>query len=253
MRNDLLDTSRPRVYVGYSADETRASVTAEFSMRRWTPRADIHRICRMVLRSAYHRPTKLADDGRLWDEISNAPMSTDHALARFWVPWLCDYRGWALFTDGDVLLRRDLTELFDLRDDRYAVMCVQHPPLTTWGLKKDNALQVQYFRKNWSSVMLINCGHPANQALTLDFLNGETGRDLHAFCWLNDAQIGALPAEWNYLVGVSSKIDDPALVHFTLGTPDLPGYEHSEFADEWYATAQAAGYGIEQPARLELI
>lgn len=99
--------------------------------------------------------------------------------------------------------------------------------------KMDKQPQTHYSRKNWSSVVLWNTSHPANKALTLEALNTWPGRDLHAFKWLADDLIGELPPEWNYLVGVSPKMDNPKLVHFTLGTPNLPGYENAEFADEW--------------------
>jgi len=82
-------------------------------------------------------------------------------------------------------------------------------------------------------VMIFNCEHEANQALTLDVVNTARGRDLHAFFWLNDDQIGALPEEWNWLVRHSSKEIEPKLVHFTEGCPDMPGYEKDPFADEW--------------------
>ncbi len=183
-------------------------------------------------------------DGRsyLWDVRSDAPMSTEHALSRFWVPMLCEYHGWALFTDGDVLFRGDIQELFALADPKYAVQVVQHAPLLAEGTKKDGQPQTAYHRKNWSSVILWNCGHPANQALTLDVLNTWPGRDLHAFKWLTNDLIGQLPAQYNYLVNVSPMPEDVKIAHFTLGTPNLPGHAEDPFADEWLATAKRAGY-----------
>jgi hypothetical protein len=90
-------------------------------------------------------------------------------------------------------------------------------------------IQVKLPRKNWASVILFNCDHPANQKLTLEVINTWPGRDLHQFKWLKDEEIGELPVEWNYLVGVSGTspttkwgqdIQDPIkLAHFTLGGP----------------------------------
>jgi hypothetical protein len=57
--------------------------------------------------------------------------------------------------------------------------------------------------------MLFNCSHPANQALTVDLVNTVPGRDLHRFCWLDDAQVGALPVEWNWLEGHSVPMARP--------------------------------------------
>jgi lipopolysaccharide biosynthesis glycosyltransferase len=243
---------RYRIFVGFSPEEMRACVVAERSLQfHCRQPLDIRRISRLSLWHAYQRPMTYLPTGQRYDVISQAPMSTDHAIARFFVPWLCDYRGWALFVDGDILCRRSITELFAHADERYAVLCVQHPPLDAGdGAKKDGEIQTAYPYKNWSSVLLFNCGHPANRELTLDRLNTVPGRDLHAFDWLTPAEIGALPAEWNYLVGVTPQQADPAIVHYTLGLPTLPGHEHDPFAAEWFALARSAGYRLLQPTAL---
>jgi hypothetical protein len=82
--------------------------------------------------------------------------------------------------------------------------------------------------------MCFNLEHPANQGLTLEMVNSVPGRDLHAFCWLDDDLIGELDPKWNFLVGHTDPSVDPVLVHFTEGLPSMPGYEDSAFADEWY-------------------
>jgi hypothetical protein len=212
---------------------------------------DIRRVSMTELmgRGLYRRPTTIPGQGpAYWDDISGAPMSTGHAIARFLVPHLCGYQGWALFTDGDVLFRRDVRALFALADPRMAVQVVQHAPMHPASTKMDGQAQAIYTRKNWSSVVLWNCGHPAHAALTVDMVNTAPGRDLHRFCWLADDQIGALRSEWNVLIGEQHH-PDPALAHFTLGVPDTTGYEHQPFADEWFAMARAAGYRLRQPAR----
>ena len=98
-------------------------------------------------------------------------------------------------------------------------------------MKMDGVVQTSYSRKNWSSVMLFNCDHPANRRLSLWDISNRKGRDLHAFYWLADSEIGDLPAEWNWLVGVQPKPEAPKIAHFTLGGPwfkDWPGAEHDE-------------------------
>lgn len=237
-----------RVFLGWDASQMRACNVAAWSLRRHTRAAlDVQRITMTHLRARglYTRPTRDLDHG-YWDEISAAPMATGHAIARFLVPALCDYQGWALFTDGDVLFRRDVADLFALADPDRAIQVVQHAPQPADVVKMTGHAQTTYARKNWSSVMLFHCAHPAQQGLTVDLVNTVPGRDLHRFCWLADAEIGALPPTWNVLVGAES-VADPALVHFTMGVPDMPGYEHVAYADEWYATARMAGYDIQQP------
>jgi hypothetical protein len=100
----------------------------------------------------------------------------------------------------------------------------------------DGQLQTRYARKNWSSFCIFNCDHPANKKLTLEAINTLPGRDLHAFCWLGDEEIGELDASWNFLVGDTDPKISPDVIHFTCGTPDMPGYENVPFADEWRTT-----------------
>lgn len=241
-----------RLFIGWDPSQMRAYLVAEKSARTTTRQAlDFQRVAMSHLEriGLYRRPTQLTAHG-YFDEISQAPMSTGHAIARFLVPALCQYEGWAVFTDGDVLFRRDVADLVALADERYAVQVVQHAHAPRDTVKMEGQIQTQYARKNWSSVMLFNCGHPANRALSVELVNTVPGRDLHRFCWLEDDLIGALPAEWNVLIGEEGH-PDPAIAHFTLGVPDMPGYEHQQYADEWYATAKACGYNLIRPPKPE--
>ncbi len=238
----------PRVWIGWDPREIQACAVAEASLRKHSPIVKIHRLALSYLthRALYTRET-VERDGQLWDVISNAPMSTEHAISRFFVPYLQDFQGWALFVDGDVLFRIDVAALFALRDERYAVQVVHHPPLLKEGTKKDGSIQQAYARKNWSSVMLFNCAHQAHRGLTLEILNSWPGRDLHAFKWLRGYELGSIPAGWNHLVNLSAPDPDPALVHFTEGCPNIAGHELDPFAEEWRAMARWAGYQIAEP------
>jgi len=190
---------------------------------------------RLKEQGLYHRPTRQDADGRLWDEISEAPMSTEFAISRFLVPYLAN-SGWALFMDCDMMARKNMNRIFDLANRRYAVMVVKHNHQPVAGTKMDGQVQTSYPRKNWSSVCLFNCDHPANKALTPEMVNSLPGRDLHRFCWLPDELIGELPVEWNWLAGHSDPAVDPAIVHFTDGIPTMHGYENAPYADEWRET-----------------
>jgi len=168
----------------------------------------------------------------MFDVISNAPMSTEFANSRFLTPLLAQH-GWALFTDCDVLCLTDLMELHKVADSRYAVMCVKHKNINESGTKMDGQVQTAYARKNWSSVMLFNCDHPANRRLTLEMVNTRPGRDLHRFCWLHDEEIGELPPEWNWLVNVQEKPAYPKIAHYTLGGPWFEHWESAEYDNMW--------------------
>lgn len=181
----------------------------------------------------YSRPTSRRD-GRIWDDISEAPCATEFSISRFLVPQMAA-DGLALFMDADVLVRSDLGELFDLaaEDSSKAVWVVKHDFAPPEGVKMDGQIQTVYARKNWSSVMLFNLDHPANKRLTVDMVNTLPGRDLHRFCWLKDEEIGELDPAWNWLVGHSDISIDPKIVHFTDGVPFMPGYETCDYADEF--------------------
>lgn len=244
----MMPTPPYRCFVGFDASQMVACNVAKFSLRaKSTTEVTVDNIAKVALESLglYTRPTRDLEHG-YFDEISGAPMATGHAIARFLVPHLCNYTGWAVFMDGDVLVRKDIAALFALADPSKAVQVVQHAAAPHDARKMSGEAQTTYARKNWSSVILWNCGHPFNRALTPAMVNALPGRMLHRFCWLEDAQIGALPAEWNVLVG-EQEHSDPAIAHFTLGSPDLPGYEHSAFADEWFLAARSAGYRLAQP------
>lgn len=164
--------------------------------------------------------------------------SNQFITSRYLIPCLEDFRGWALFIDGDVLLRRDLAELWALRDDRYAVQVVKHDYRTEFPRKymgsPIEATNIDYPRKNWSSVMLLNCGHPAMRVLTPSYVGKATSQHLHRFGWLDDSLVGGLPKTWNHLVGEYARNDNAALVHFTLGAPGFDSYRDCEHSREWH-------------------
>jgi lipopolysaccharide biosynthesis glycosyltransferase len=171
----------------------------------------------------------------MWDPISEAPMSTEFAISRFCVPFL-QKSGWALFVDCDIICWSEISELFALADDKYAVMVVKQKQMEAnhQATKMDQQLQTFYARKNWSSVMLWNCGHPANKRLTQGALNSLPGRDLHAFCWLRDNEIGELPQEWNWLIGVTpGETQKRGIWHYTLGGPWFKDWAWTAHDDAW--------------------
>jgi hypothetical protein len=229
------------IYMGF---DTRPIEAISFAVARASIRRHLTQPIRIVglvlndLRNSglyWRKHRKLTrDDGttQFWDEVSDAPMATEFANSRFLVPHLAK-TGWALFLDADMLARADLVRLFNLADESKAVMVVQHNYVPKNQLKMDGQMQTRYPRKNWSSLMLFNCDHPANKRLTVELVNETPGRDLHRFCWLADDEIGSLPEEWNWLAGHSPETIEPKLVHYTEGVPPIPGYESAPYADEW--------------------
>jgi hypothetical protein len=164
--------------------------------------------------------------------------STDFSFSRFLTPYLSGYAGWSVFMDCDMLMLKDVAELWKLRDDRYAVMVVKHTHVPKESVKFLGEPQSKYDKKNWSSVMLFN--NARCRALTPEYVNHATGLELHQFKWLeSDDLIGALPDTWNHLVGYSPPRKDAALVHFTIGGPYFPRYKDCEYAADWFAERDA--------------
>ena len=159
--------------------------------------------------------------------------STEFSYSRFLVPYMMEYNGWAIFMDCDMLARTDISELWSLCDSRYAIMCVQHNYQTSSTVKFLGNVNRNYNRKNWSSVMLINCAHEGNRVLTPTLVENQTGQYLHQFKWLDDKLIGSLPAEWNWLADEYGANKDAKLIHYTLGSPCFEEYRNVPMADQW--------------------
>jgi hypothetical protein len=170
--------------------------------------------------------------------VKDKTESTQFSFARFWTPWESSLEGVSIFVDSDFVFLESIDNLIDLYDDRYAVMCCKHADYTPKGtVKMDGKLQSQYPRKNWSSLIIFNNSHSANDALRPVLLNTCTGAYLHRFEWLKDSEIGALPVEWNWLVDYYTETADskPKALHYTDGGPWLDGYENCSYSDEWHA------------------
>jgi hypothetical protein len=210
------------IYIGYDRQEIVA----------------YHVLCQSILERA-SRPVRLTPINLeslkpVFDRGMVATQSTEFSFSRFLTPWLSDYQGWSLFMDCDMLLRGDIAELFALADDRYAVMVAQHDYTPRDEVKFLEHVQTRYAKKNWSSVMLLN--NARCRALTPAYVNAASGLELHQFKWLaKEAEIGALPLEWNWLVGEYPHSAAARIAHFTRGGPYFPEYADCDYADEWRA------------------
>ena len=147
--------------------------------------------------------------------------STAFSFTRFLVPYLMGYQGWAVFMDCDMLCRQDIRLLWDQRDDAFAAMCVQHAHEPDQKVKFLGEVQSAYPKKNWSSLMLLNCSRCSR--LTVDYVNTASGLELHRFHWLDgDHEIGAIEGGWNHLVDVQAPpnpLESSPMLHWTLGGP----------------------------------
>jgi lipopolysaccharide biosynthesis glycosyltransferase len=166
--------------------------------------------------------------------------------SRFLVPYLCDFKGMALFVDGDMICRTDIAELLWEYDDQdEAVKVVKHYYQTKHPIKYLGAKNEDYEKKNWSSVMLWNCGHHLNRQLTPRFVMEKDGKYLHRFQWLkHEDQVGKLDNTWNWLAEEYEYNPDAKLIHYTIGTPCFKGYQNGDYSQEWFETYQRMIYPL---------
>lgn len=166
---------------------------------------------------------------------------------RFLIPFLQDFVGWAIFVDGaDMLLRTDIAELWALRDYYKAVQVVKHDYKTKHprkyigtAMEADNR---DYPKKNWSSVMLINCNHFAWRQMRPETVEKMSGSELHQFAWMHDDLIGELPKEWNWIADEFGDNPEAKLIHWTAGSPAFEHYRFSPHSGEFRRQLDLVNY-----------
>ena len=222
-----------RIFIGYDPRvEVTLHVLAGSILRRSSVPIAITPISLQHLKSFY-------------DRERDPKQSTDFSFTRFLTPYLAGFSGWALYMDSDMIVLDDIANLWRLRDPGYALMCVQHDQLPREATKFLGEAQLPYARKNWSSLMLMNC--EACTALTPDYVARAPGLELHQFKWLDDSRIGALPARWNHLVDYDPPRDlgDISLLHYTIGGPYLKNYQDCGYADLWREECRRTMFSVE--------
>jgi hypothetical protein len=233
-----------RIFIGWTGENALAAQVCEYSLlKHASVPLDIRHLRHWELRTIglYRRPFAVTVDGQRLDLIDGTPFSTDFSFTRFLAPALANFADeWVLYCDSDMLWLDDVASLFaEVDGANQSVACVQHPgggsKIGPGRRKITGSVQSPYWRKYWSSLMLMHAERCAE--LTPDYVNRASGADLHQFKWAPEP-IKALPIRWNVLHGLQ-KIEDPAVVHFTLGTPDLPlAAPADEWSESWWDTAR---------------
>jgi hypothetical protein len=211
------------VYIGYDPKESAAFYTLAHSILR---RASIPVAIVPLMR------TQLVD---IYTRERGPTESTEFSMTRFLVPYLSDYAGWSLFMDCDMLCRADIAELaerIDRQPDKAVLVC-KHDYVPRTERKFLDQVQTKYPRKNWSSMMAFN--NARCRALTPRYVNSAPGLELHRFNWTEDASIGEIPLEWNWLVGEYERNPKAKILHYTLGGPYFDAYRDCDYAAEWFA------------------
>ena len=160
--------------------------------------------------------------------------SNNFIYSRFLVPYLNNFKGKALFLDGDMIVNDDLNNLFNQFDDQYAVQVVKHDYKTKYPIKYLGHKNDDYPKKNWSSVILFNCSHPKNKILTPKLIETAQGSYLHRFSWLDEQEVGEISKEWNYLVLEYPETEKAKIFHFTVGAPCFNDFNQGKEANLWH-------------------
>jgi lipopolysaccharide biosynthesis glycosyltransferase len=177
-------------------------------------------------------PINLSNLKNIYTRKQDPLASTEFSFSRFLVPHLMNYNGWAIFMDSDMVMLSDIIELWNLRNEDYAVQVCKHDYIPKSKHKFLGNNQTIFAKKNWSSLMLMNCSKC--KTLTPEYVNTRSGLELHQFKWLDENLIGSIPLEWNWLVGEYPYKKDVHNVHFTEGGPYFKDYKNTEYANEWF-------------------
>ena len=232
MNNKLI-----KVFIGYDPVESVA----------WHTMA--HSIFSKCSRPVAIIPVNISNLKSIYKRERDPKQSNEFSFSRFLVPYLCNHEGYAVFFDCDMLIRGDVSEIFDVlqTEPGKAIYVVKHDYEPRDDIKYLNTVQYKYPRKNWSSVVLWNCQHPSNRVVDADFVNNSSPLELHRFTWLKDDEIGSLDVRWNWLVG---EYDEPPHdvknVHWTVGGPYFEEYKKSDFSDEWFAELKKINYCLQR-------
>lgn len=216
--------STPRIFIGYEDKQQIAFEVLRFSIERYSSAPlDIRPLHLRVLEGdiGFRRPP---------DPLQ----STEFTYTRFLVPYLCGYKGVALYMDCDMVCLADIMELFALDLSRHWLRVVKHDHRPTSTVKMDGKVQTSYPRKNWSSLMLLNCRQLT--CWTKEAVESASGRWLHRFEPIPDERIGDIASTWNVLDRYDA---ETRIIHYTAGGPWLAECRHHSYGDLWFRHLEA--------------
>lgn len=193
-----------RVYVGTDRSQSLAVPVLEHSIKR-------HTTAPVEVYPMLDLPVPTPEDPRNWPR-------TGFSFSRFCIPKLAGYRGKAIYMDADMLVFKDIRELWKLPFGQAKVLIQEEVKHTEITMAKQNAPAT---RKKQCAVMLLDCGR-------LDWDIDKIIRDLNEsrynyeklmfdICILPEEEVGyGVPFEWNSLEYYD---ENTRLIHYTdMGT-----------------------------------
>ena len=204
-----------RIFIGWDSRESEVADILRYSFEKHTS---------IPLEIEYIKKDELVG----YNEPITRPGATEFSYTRFLVPWLCGYKGRALFVDCDMVCYSDIAELAQMDMTGLALRVVKHDQDVTSSVKMDGQKQYWYPRKNWSSLMLMDC--TMLHRWTPNLVATAHGSYLHQFMDIPDAQIGDLDCTWNDL---DHKDGNTKIWHLTSGGPWFKEQENCPHASDW--------------------
>jgi hypothetical protein len=222
-----------KIFIGYDPREKIAfHVLSQSIIENSSIPVSITPIYLKNLRKFYSRKKRIKD-------------STEFSISRFLAPYLSNYEGYSLFVDCDFIIREDVAKLLKIAksNSKKALWCVKHNYVPKNKIKFLNEKQLIYSKKNWSSFVVYN--NRKCKILTPRFIEKANGLYLHQFKWTKDSLIGALPRQWNVLVGEQKIPKDFKSLHFTVGGPYFKKYKKSSGSNFWFKYKKIMEQGLE--------
>ena len=212
------------IFIGYDAKESAA----------------YHTLCQSILETASQpvaiTPLNLDNIRSIYFREYDSRQSNTFSFSRFLVPFLMSYKNEAIYMDCDMMVTKDIIEVFHkFSNGEKAVSVVKHDYKSKVRTKYLGNKQYSYPRKNWSSFVHWNCSHKKNAIITPEFVSEASPATLHRVLWLDDNEIGEIDMTWNFLAGEYIKPSElPSNIHWTLGGPYFDEYKSTDYAEDWW-------------------
>jgi hypothetical protein len=174
--------------------------------------------------------------------------SNKFTVSRFAIPALMNFTGRAIFMDGsDMLMVSDIALYKKTLDDMTdAVAVVKHQYETKHSRKyigtDMECRNEDYERKNWASMMMINCEHPSWRQMTMERIAEEKVIDLLQLKFLKDEEIAELDQSYNLLIDEDQDVGGAKLLHWTAGIPWFESYRTARGSEHWWREYKNAIY-----------
>lgn len=237
----LLTNKKPfNIYIGYDSTQNGVEKVCKHSIettieKSWSRGRNMD--------STYFMPEiKYLDISKIPEYTRPyANQNTEFTYSRFLIPYLENYEGFSMFVDDDFIFTKSLLPMFYFLNPDHAVACIQYPQYKHDTTKFVGAVNIDYPRKLWSSMMIFNNGHEDCKKLTPEAINTWTGAQLHQFQWTE--KISKIPEHFIFTEGY----DDPETkwnvsgYHYTRGGPWIEGMDCSSIERlEYYEKAKSS-------------